>query len=210
MGLQQDIYQGVVDGDADQVRKLTARAIAEGMVAGHLLNDVLIPAMGEVGDRFERREYFVPQMLVAARAMKAGMSVLRPRLVGEDLKPAGRVVIGTVEGDLHDIGKNLVALLLEGAGFQVRDLGVDVSPQEFLEAVRQESAQVVGMSALLTTTMFNMKSAIEHLREAGVRDELIVMVGGAPVTQRYADEIGADFYAPDASAAVRLAKRALA
>lgn len=209
MELKEQIFEGVIKGDADTVRELTAQAIEEGVPPGELLHEALIGAMEEVGARFERREYFVPQMLVAARAMKTGMGVLQPALVGDEAEPAGTVVMGTVEGDLHDIGKNLVALMLEGAGFRVIDLGVDVAPERFLEAIREEGAQAVGMSALLTTTMFNMKASIEHLVEAGLRDEVIVMVGGAPVTQRYADDVGADLYAADASVAVRRLRQAL-
>jgi 5-methyltetrahydrofolate--homocysteine methyltransferase len=179
------------------------------MAPNELLNGTLVTAMGEVGDRFERREFFVPEMLVAARAMKAGVEVLKPHLVEADIKPVGTVVIGTVSGDLHDIGKNLVIMMLEGASFQVIDLGVDVAPEQFVQAVQEHSPQIVGMSALLTTTMLQMGATVEALEKAGVRKNVTVMVGGAPVTQRFADDIAADIYGPDASSAARMAKAAV-
>jgi len=209
MSLKEDIYNKVIVGDAEGVKTLTARAVQEGFTAAELLNDALIPAMTEVGQRFERQEYFVPEMLIAARAMKAGVEILRPYLVEAGVKPIGTVVIGTVAGDLHDIGKNLVSMMLEGTGFRVIDLGVDVPAEKFVQAVRENNPQIVGMSALLTTTMMAMKATIEALRKAGLRERVKVMVGGAPVTQRFADEIGADLYAPDASSAARTAKEAV-
>ncbi len=209
MDWKRDIYDKVIVGDAEGVRTLTSQALEQGLVPEELLNEALIAAMAEVGDRFEKREFFVPEMLIAARAMKAGVEVLRPRLAAESLGAAGKVIIGTVAGDLHDIGKNLVVMMLEGAGFQVIDLGVDVSADAFVEAINEHSPQLLGMSALLTTTMLSMKSTLEAIASAGLRDKVKVMVGGAPVTQRYADEIGADIYGQDANAAVRKAKEAL-
>jgi 5-methyltetrahydrofolate--homocysteine methyltransferase len=209
MDWKRDIYDKVIVGDAEGVRTLTTQALEQGLVPEELLNEALIAAMAEVGDRFEKREFFVPEMLIAARAMKAGVEVLRPRLAAESLGAAGKVIIGTVTGDLHDIGKNLVVMMLEGAGFQVIDLGVDVSADAFVEAINEHSPQLLGMSALLTTTMLSMKSTLEAIESAGLRDRVKVMVGGAPVTQRYADEIGADIYGQDANAAVRKAKEVL-
>ncbi|MBC7233641.1 MAG: corrinoid protein [Chloroflexi bacterium] len=209
MSLKEDIYNKVIVGDAEGVKALTARAVQEGFTAAELLNEALIPAMTEVGQRFERQEYFVPEMLIAARAMKAGVEILRPYLVEAGVKPIGTIVIGTVAGDLHDIGKNLVSMMLEGTGFRVIDLGVDVPADKFVQAVRENNPQIVGMSALLTTTMMAMKATIEALSKAGLRERVKVMVGGAPVTQRFADEIGADLYAPDASSAARTAKEAV-
>jgi 5-methyltetrahydrofolate--homocysteine methyltransferase len=209
MDWKRQIYDKVIAGDADSVRTRTSQALEAGQAPEELLNGALIAAMAEVGDRFEKREFFVPEMLIAARAMKAGVAVLKPLLGQEAVGAAGKVVIGTVAGDLHDIGKNLVIMMLEGAGFQVIDLGVDVSPDAFVQAVREHSPHLVGMSALLTTTMMSMKSTMEAIEEAGLRDKVKVMIGGAPLTQRFADEIGADIYGQDANAAVRKAKAAL-
>jgi len=207
MTLKQELYNKVIVGDAEGVKALTSQAIKEGFSADELLNEVLIAAMAEVGRRFEIHEFFVPEMLVAARAMKYGVEVLRPFLVEAGTEPTGTVVMGTVAGDLHDIGKNLVIMMLEGTGFRVIDLGVDVPAERFVQAVHDHSPQIVGMSALLTTTMLAMKTTIQALEKAGLRDK--VMVGGAPVTQRFADDIGADLYAADASAAARTAKKAV-
>lgn len=209
MDIKKDIYNKVIAGDAEGVKASTSQAIEEGFEAEELLNEVLIPAMAEVGERFERREFYVPEMLVAARAMKYGVEVLRPLLAETGMKPIGTVIIGTVAGDLHDIGKNLVIMMLEGTGFRVIDLGIDVPPDAFVQAVRDNSPQFLGMSALLTTTMPAMRSTIEALEKAGLREKVVVMVGGAPVTQRYADEIGADLYGQDASSAARKAKEVL-
>ncbi|MEJ2013984.1 MAG: corrinoid protein, partial [Anaerolineales bacterium] len=175
---------------------------------GEILNLGLVPPMVEIGNLYERGEVYVPEMLIAAHAMKAGMQVLRPELVKAGVEPLGRVVIGTVQGDIHDIGKNLVAMLLEGAGFEINDLGVDNSPEEFVEAVKN-GAEILGLSGLLTTTIPSMPRTIQALKEAGLREKVKVIVGGAPVTQEFADEIGADGYAPDAASAVRLAKSLL-
>jgi len=169
----------------------------------------MIPAMDEVGRLFEENEYYVPELLIAARAMKAGLSILRPHLVATGIEPKGRVALGTVKGDLHDIGKNLVGIMIEGAGFEVVDLGVDVGPDQFVRAVADQNVSVIGLSALLTTTMPSMQRTIDALKEAGLRDKVKVIIGGAPVTQRYADEIGADGYSRDAAAAAKLVKQLL-
>ncbi len=205
-----DIYQSVIEGDMTGATEGVNKALAENLDAAEILNKGLIAAMSEVGRLFEEGEYFVPEMLIAARAMQASVAILKPRLLEADIKPLGKIVIGTVKGDLHDIGKNLVAMMLEGAGFEIIDLGTDVSPEKFVEAVKEHSAQFVGMSALLTTTMPAMKTSIEALQEAGVRDNVKILIGGAPVTQQYAEEIGADIYAPDGPSASRKAKEDLA
>jgi len=202
---QQEIYEGVLRGKREVVSEGVAAEIEAGTAAGSLLFDVLIPAMKEVGDRFERNEYFVPEMLIAARAMQSGMTLLKPKLVESGVEPIGKVAIGTVKGDLHDIGKNLVAMMMEGSGFEVMDLGVDASPEKFVDAVKA-GVDVLAMSALLTTTMPSMKTTIDALVEAGVRDQVKVLIGGAPVTQAYADQIGADGYAADASSAATMAE----
>ena len=199
------LYQAVIAGDAGSVKEFVQAALDAGLDAGVILNDGLIAAMGEVGKRFEEGDFFVPEMLIAARAMQAGLGLLKPHLAEGDVKSSGKVVIGTVKGDLHDIGKNLVAMMLEGAGFEVVDLGTDVDPARFAEEVRK-GAQVVGMSALLTTTMNNMKSVIEAVEDVGMREQVKIVVGGAPVTEDFARQIGADGFAPDASSAVRVIK----
>lgn len=200
------IREGIMDGDMHLVEETVQTALDEGVPAATLLNEGLIKAMAEVGRLFEEGEYFVPEMLIAARAMKAGLAILKPKLIDADVKPVGRVAAGTVKGDLHDIGKNLVCMMLEGAGFEIVDLGTDVSPEQFVDAVKNQGAHVIAMSALLTTTMPNMKNTVDALVEAGIREDVKVMIGGAPVTQAYADEIGADGYAPDASRAATLAR----
>jgi 5-methyltetrahydrofolate--homocysteine methyltransferase len=204
------ISKSVIEGDMTGVLTGVNTALDAGMEAGEILQAGLIPAMGEVGRLFEEGEYYVPEMLVAARAMKAGLERIRPLLVQSDIKPAGKVVVGTVKGDLHDIGKNLVAMMLEGAGFEIKDLGTDVSPDEFVAALKEDNVDLVGLSALLTTTMPMMKSTIFAITEAGLREQVKIIVGGAPVTPSYAEEIGADGYAPDASRAVSLAKQLIA
>jgi 5-methyltetrahydrofolate--homocysteine methyltransferase len=201
-----EIRQALESGNAPQVKKLTEAALGQGVSAKTLLNEGLIAAMSEVGEKFKRSEVYVPEVLVAARAMYAGLDILRPILVETGAKAVGKLVIGTVKGDLHDIGKNLVRMMFEGAGFHVVDLGIDVPDSKFVDAVRTESPDLLGMSALLTTTMPAMKTTIEALEDAGLRDKVKVIVGGAPVTQHFADAIGADGYAPDASSAVDLAK----
>jgi 5-methyltetrahydrofolate--homocysteine methyltransferase len=204
----QDVYQNVIDGQAPKVQAEVQSALSQGIAAEEILNKGLIAAMEEVGKRFEEGDFFVPEMLIAARAMQAGLSLLKPQLAEGGVKAAGRVAIGTIKGDLHDIGKNLVAMMLEGAGYEVNDLGVDVEPMAFVKAA-QEGAQVIGMSALLTTTMSNMQSTIEALKTAGKRNNVKVIIGGAPVTDAYAKQIGADAFAPDASSAVRTVRRLL-
>jgi 5-methyltetrahydrofolate--homocysteine methyltransferase len=202
----QNLNDAIMDGNASSTPALVNQALAEGLPASKILNEAMIAAMNHVGKLFEEGEFFVPEMLIAARAMQAGLAVLKPHLALAEVKAAGRVVAGTVKGDLHDIGKNLVCMLLEGAGFEIIDLGTDVAPEKFVQVVQEGRADIVALSALLTTTMPNMKVTIEALKIAGVRDKAKVMIGGAPVTQAYADQIGADGYAPDASRAVALAK----
>ena len=199
------IYEGVLEGNRELVVEGVQQAIDAQVPAEKVLKEGMMTAMSEAGKLFEEGEFFVPELLVAARAMQGGMELLKPLLVAEDVDPVGRVVLGTVKGDLHDIGKNLVGMMLEGAGFEVTDLGTDVEADAFVEAVKSSGAQILGMSALLTTTMSNMPSTIEALKQAGLRDSVKVMVGGAPVTQSYAQQIGADGYAPDASQAAKLA-----
>ncbi len=200
------IFNAVLDGNAPGAEAGVKAALAADMPADSILKDGLIAAMAEVGRLFEENEYFVPEMLVSARAMKTGLAVLKPHLAAGSATPAGKVAIGTVKGDLHDIGKNLVAMMLEGSGFEVVDLGTDVTPDKFVKAVREHKVQVIGMSALLTTTMPSMGTTVKALQEAGVRDQVKVMIGGAPVTDAFARQIGADGYSADASSAVRLAK----
>ncbi|HEV8157320.1 MAG TPA: corrinoid protein [Gaiellales bacterium] len=205
-----EILQGLFDntliGNAPGVKDLTNEGLAMGMNPETLLYDALIPSLEEVGARFERGDFFVPEMLIAARAMQGALDILRPLLAETGAKPIGTVVIGTVKGDVHDIGKNLVNIMLEGAGFTVHDLGVNVAPEKFVEQVQEHEPDIVGFSAFLTTTMPMFKANINALEKTGLRDRVIVMVGGAPVTQEYADAVGADGYAADASTAVRLAK----
>jgi 5-methyltetrahydrofolate--homocysteine methyltransferase len=202
----QEIYEGVIDGQNILVQQKVQEGLEAGIDPGVLLNQGMIAAMAEVGKRFEDGEYYVPEMLIAARAMQAGLALLKPHLKESDVKSAGRVVIGTVKGDLHDIGKNLVAMMLEGAGFEIEDLGTDVAPQKFVEAARSNATNIVAMSALLTTTMTQMKATIEAIENAGLRDSVKIMVGGAPITESYAQQIGADGFAVDASRAVAVAK----
>jgi 5-methyltetrahydrofolate--homocysteine methyltransferase len=202
----ESIYQAVLEGDADEAATQVQAGLDAGIAPSDILNKGCIAAMGEVGRLFEEGEMFVPEMLIAARAMQAGMAILKPHLAEGEITSAGKVILGTVAGDLHDIGKNLVGMMMEGAGFEIVDLGTDVSADAFVDAVRENKADIVGMSALLTTTMPSMTATVEALTEAGLRDEIKVLVGGAPVTQAFADEIGADGFAPDASSATRVAK----
>ncbi len=206
----QALHAAILSGDAKAAREVTEKALAAGADPLKLVHDSMVPAMDEVGRRFECNEYFVPELLISARAMKAALELIRPLLAARGDQPAGRVVIGTVKGDLHDIGKNLVAAMLEGGGFDVIDLGVNVSPDQFVNAVKEKQANIVAMSALLTTTMPSMKTTIEALKQAGVRDRVKVIIGGAPITQKYADEIGADGYSDNAPAAVTLVKQHVA
>ena len=205
-----EILQGLFDntliGNAPAVKDLTNEGLAMDMDPETLLYDALIPSLEEVGARFERGDFFVPEMLIAGRAMAGAMEVLRPLLAETGVQTIGKFLMGTVKGDVHDIGKNLVNIMLEGAGFTVHDLGVNVAPEVFVEKVQEHQPDVVGFSAFLTTTMPMFKANINALQKAGIRDNVIVMVGGAPVTQEYADAVGADGYAADASTAVRLAK----
>ncbi len=200
------IYEAVLTGNANAAKTETQAAVDAGISAADILHKACIPAMTEVGRQFEIGERFVPEMLIAARAMQKALEILKPLLVEADVKTVGKVVIGTVAGDLHDIGKNLVAMMLEGAGFEIIDLGTDVSPEKFVEAVQDHEPDLVGMSALLTTTMASIGKTIEALTEAGVREKVKVIIGGAPITQDFADKVGADGFAPDAGSASRIAK----
>jgi len=202
-----ELYDAVLTGNAKKAETVTKAALEADTDPSELLNKYMIPAMDEVGRRFECNEYFVPELLIAARAMKTALELLTPHLAEAGVAAAGRVVIGTVKGDLHDIGKNLVASMLEGGGFEVVDLGVDVAPEKFVEAAKEKNGSIVALSALLTTTMTMMKAVIDSLEEAGIRQRTRVMIGGAPITQQFADEIGADGYSDNASAAVALARR---
>jgi 5-methyltetrahydrofolate--homocysteine methyltransferase len=204
--LIKDIHTGIIEGQSGLVQEKVRAALEGGMDASVILNDGMISAMAEVGHLFEEGECFVPEMLIAARAMQAGLALIKPALQESGAKSAGKVVIGTVKGDLHDIGKNLVAMMLEGAGFEIVDLGTDVAPEKFAAAVRDNQPQIVAMSALLTTTMLSMETTLKALKEAGVREQVKVMIGGAPITQDYASQIGADGFSPDASRAVAVAK----
>ena len=200
------LYDAILDGDHKAAAVLTRAALEEGGDAAELISRYMIPAMAEAGRRFECEEYFVPELMLSARAMKAAMELLRPVLVRSGAQPAGRVVVGTVKGDLHDIGKNLVAAMLEGGGFEVIDLGADVPAENFVDAVKKSGAQVVCLSALLTVTMPSMRTTVETFRNAGVRDQVKILVGGAPVTAQFAHDIGADGYGENANAAVSLAR----
>lgn len=202
-----ELYDAILTGNAKKAEEVTKAALEANVDPSELLGKYMVPAMDEVGKRFECNEYFVPELLIAARAMKTSLALLTPKLAAAGAKAAGRVVIGTVQGDLHDIGKNLVASMLEGGGFEVVDLGVDVPAQKFVEAAQQKDGSIVALSALLTTTMTQMKNVIQALDAAGLREKTRVIIGGAPITQQYADEIGADGYSDNASAAVGLARR---
>ena len=204
------LYDAILNGDNKAALAVTQEALAEKADPLEMVTKHMIPAMEEVGRRFECEEYFVPELLLAARAMKGALGLLRPLLVEQGAQPAGRVVIGTVKGDLHDIGKNLVASMLEGGGFDVIDLGADVAPDRFVETAKEKSANLVCLSALLTVTMPAMRTTIEALKKAGMREQVRVMVGGAPLTPQYAEEIGADGYAASATSAVALARRLVA
>jgi 5-methyltetrahydrofolate--homocysteine methyltransferase len=200
------LYDNTLIGNAPEVKQLTETGVADGLDPESMLYDALIPSLEEVGARFERGDFFVPEMLIAARAMQGALDILRPLLAETGAQTVGTYVMGTVKGDVHDIGKNLVNIMLEGAGFTVHDLGVNVAPEVFIDAINEHKPDIVGFSAFLTTTMPMFKANINALEKAGIRDNVIVMVGGAPVTQEYADKVGADGYAADASTAVRMAK----
>ncbi|MBC8472657.1 MAG: corrinoid protein [Planctomycetes bacterium] len=202
------LVDAVIKGDQSAAVEITKAALEEGTPAKSVLNDGLIAGMDVIGARFKKNEVYIPEVLIAARAMKMAMEFLEPELVKAGVKPIGKCLIGTVQGDLHDIGKNLVAMMLKGAGFEVIDLGVDVNPDKFVEQIKAQGVQVVGMSALLTTTMPGMEKAIKAIKDAGVKAK--IMIGGAPVTQGYADKIGADGYAADAASAVDIAKTLVA
>lgn len=202
----QTLYDQIIQGKMGETEASVQDALGEGLSPERILSEAMTAALARVGELFEAGEYFIPEMLISANAMQKGMAVLKPHLVEVGLEPAGKIVIGTVKGDLHDIGKNLVAMLLEGAGFEVIDLGTDIAPERFIEAIEREGADLLGLSALLTTTMENMRLTMQAIQSAGVRDRVKVMIGGAPVTEAFAQDIGADGYAADASRAVSLAK----
>ena len=201
------LFQAILDGDNVQASICVKQALEEKLDPAVILNEGMVRAMGEVGRLFEEGEYFVPEMLISARAMKTSLAELKPHLVQSNIASSGKVIAGTVKGDLHDIGKNLVCMMLEGAAYEVIDLGTDVSPDQFIEAAKTNGANLVVMSALLTTTMVNMRTTVDAFKEAGIRDRVKILVGGAPVTENFAHEIGADGYASDASRAVTLARR---
>ena len=204
------LHDAILAGDAKTAKSVTEQALAAGVEPLKLVQEFMVPAMAEVGRRFECNEYFVPELLLAARAMKGALELIRPLLTASGVQPVGRVAVGTVKGDLHDIGKNLVAAMLEGGGYEVIDLGVNVTPEQFVAAVKEKNVNIVALSALLTTTMPSMKTTIEALKQAGVRDQVKVLIGGAPITQRYADEIGADGFGDSAAGAVALARKVVA
>jgi 5-methyltetrahydrofolate--homocysteine methyltransferase len=204
-----EIYDAILAGHSKVVEAKVPAALAARLAPKQILEEGMIAAMAEVGHLFEQGEYFVPEMLIAARAMQTGLALLKPGLKAGNIQSVGRVAIGSVQGDLHDIGKNLVAMMLEGAGFEVLDLGTNVTPAKFVAAVTERDAGIVALSALLTTTMSGMKTTIDALAQAGVRGKIKVMVGGAPITEAFARQIGADGYAPDASRAVAMAKSLL-
>lgn len=206
MDLLQAIFHEIVEGNRVGAKTAVQAAIDAQIAPDVILTEGMIAAMGEVGRLFEQGEYFVPEMLVSAKSMQEGMNLLRPLLVAQGIQPIGTVIMGTVKGDLHDIGKNLVSMMLEGAGFAVIDLGTDTPPEKFIDAIQQNHARLIGMSAMLTTTMPNMRHVITALETAGLRPDVRVMIGGAPVSENFARQIGADGYAPDASKAVDLAK----
>ena len=203
------LKEALVGGDADKSRRITEQALKEGFQPTQLVSEFMMPAMSDVGKRFKCHQFFVPELLLSARALKAALDLVRPLLVGSGAKPVARVVIGTVEGDLHDIGKNLVVAILEGAGFEVIDLGVNVTPQRFIGAIHEKSPQIIAMSALLTTTICKMKLTIDELKKAGLREKVKVLIGGGPITEEYANEIGADGYSENAVGAAAAAEDAL-
>jgi len=210
MTVLEQIAENLIKGKANDVKALVEKALAEGESPAKILNQGLLAGMSVVGERFKKNEVYVPEVLIAARAMKAGTAVLQPKLASAGVEPIGTAVIGTVKGDLHDIGKNLVCMMVEGAGFKVADIGIDCPAEKFVESARANKAQIVGISALLTTTMTNMKAVVEAFKASDLAGNVKIMVGGAPVTQAFCDEIGADGYAPDAASAADLAKALLA
>ncbi len=204
------VSEALQRGDAEKVAELVKKALEEKLIPEEILNNGLIKGMDIIGAKFKRSEVYVPEVLIAAHAMHTGMSVLRPKLIEAGVKNIGTIVVGTVKGDLHDIGKNLVKMMLQGAGFEVIDLGTDVSADKFVEAVKEHKPNIIAMSALLTTTMVNMAEVIKALETAGLRDKVKIIIGGAPITQNYADQIGADGYSPEAASAVGKAKSFIA
>ena len=205
----EELAKNVIEGQKDKVEELTRLALAEGISVTEILNKGLIGGMNVVGERFKQAEMFIPEVLLAAKAMNAGMDILKPLLLSAGFRNVGSIVLGTVKGDVHEIGKNLVGIMLSGAGFEVTDLGANVPPQKFIEVVIEKKARLIGMSALLTVTMSAMKDTIDELKKVGLETQIKTMIGGATVTQRYADEIGADGYAQDAVSAVNKAKELL-
>lgn len=209
MSILEEISEFLQKGKRKNVKALIEQALEEGIDPKIILKEGLMSGMSIIGGKFKRDEVFVPDVMMAARAMNVGLSILEPKLVEAGNEPIGRVVIGTVQGDLHDIGKNLTAMLLKGAGFEIYDMGVDVSAEAFLEKAEEVNADIIGLSALLSTTMFQMKDVIDLLKEKNLRDKYIVMIGGAPITSEFAEEIGADYYTPDAASAAEVAKKAV-
>jgi 5-methyltetrahydrofolate--homocysteine methyltransferase len=209
MDILEEIAVLLEKGDAGSVESLTEKALSQNITAEDILNKGLVSGMQVVSEKFKANEIFIPEVLVAARAMTAGMKIIKPLLAQADVKARGKIVIGTVKGDLHDIGKKILGMLLEGAGFEVIDLGTDVTKEMFIESVKKDNAEVIGMSALLTTTMIYMKEVIEAVEKEDLKSKVKVIIGGAPITQAYADEIGADGYAPDAASGVDLTKNLL-
>ena len=207
MDILTEIKENLIKGKANEVKALVTKALAEKVGASDILNKGMLAGMGIIGERFKKNEVYVPEVLIAARAMKAGMEILKPALADAKIQPRGVVVIGTVKGDLHDIGKNLVGMMLEGGGFRVVDAGINVEPAKFIELAKANNAQLIGTSALLTTTMTNMKAVVDAVAASDMKGKLKVMIGGAPVTQAFCDEIKADGYAPDAASASDLAKK---
>ena len=207
MSVLEQITENLIKGKAKEVKELVAKAVAEKVKPADILNKGLLAGMSIIGERFKKNEVYVPEVLIAARAMKAGMEQLKPLLAAAGHQPIGTVVVGTVKGDLHDIGKNLVCMMLEGAGFKIVDAGINVEPAKMVELAKENNANLIGASALLTTTMTSMKGVVEAVKAAGMTGKVKVMIGGAPVTQAFADEIGADGYAPDAASAADLAKK---
>jgi len=203
MSILEDMAASLMRGKANDVKAAVEKALADGIPAGTILTEGLLSGMGVIGERFKKNEVYVPEVLIAARAMKAGMQILQPALVSSGVEPRGIAVVGTVKGDLHDIGKNLVCMMLEGAGLEVVDIGIDVDPGKFVQLAKENKATIIGVSALLTTTMTNMKGVVDAVKESGINAKVII--GGAPVTQAFCDEIGADGYAPDAASAADLA-----
>jgi 5-methyltetrahydrofolate--homocysteine methyltransferase len=205
----ENLKENVIAGNESKVLEYTQKALDEGIDLEKILNDGFIPGMDVVGSKFQANEIYVPEMLISAKAMKAGMKILEPLLTEAGVEPIGKVVIGTVKGDLHDIGKNLVAMMLEGGGFEVIDAGVDITARKFMDLVKKNKPDILGLSALLTTTMVEIKNVIDAFKEEGLRDDVKIIVGGAPVSENYAKDIGADGYSPDAASAVNLAKNLL-